>query len=167
MSESRVIVVGAGIAGLTAAYHLSRAGINVRVLESSDRVGGRMSTERLDGFIVDRGAQFLSSQYGLILSLARDLGLAPSIQRTSPWSAVVRNKKIHRIKADRPLDLLTSELFTFSECLKFGLGILPHLNSLRSLPMDNYSLWSRFDTETAAAGISRMAAQQIMQKVSG
>src|SRR6478672_8707550 len=43
-SRSDVIVVGAGLAGLTAAYELKRAGFDVKVLEARDRVGGRVHT---------------------------------------------------------------------------------------------------------------------------
>lgn len=86
----RTIVIGAGIAGLTVAYTLAKAGGRVKVLEASGRVGGRMSTDVLNGFVVDRGAQFFSSEYALLLSLAAEHGLRTSIQETSPWSAIVR-----------------------------------------------------------------------------
>jgi len=68
MSEAhspQVIVIGAGIAGLTAAHFLANARMSVKVLEASGRVGGRMTTDAVNGFLVDRGAQFLSSEYRL------------------------------------------------------------------------------------------------------
>ena len=52
-----VIVVGAGVAGLCAAQDLNRAGQQVVVLEASDRVGGRVATDVVDGFRLDRGFQ--------------------------------------------------------------------------------------------------------------
>lgn len=63
MSEQRVIVVGAGLAGLCCARHLARAGISVLVLESGDEVGGRVRTEHVDGFLLDRGFQVLLTSY--------------------------------------------------------------------------------------------------------
>ena len=62
-SRCDVIVVGAGLAGLTAADRLTRAGLHVEVLEASDGVGGRARTDRVDGFLLDRGFQVLNTAY--------------------------------------------------------------------------------------------------------
>lgn len=59
----RVIVVGAGLAGLAAARHLSRRGVEVTVLEGSDGVGGRVRTDLVDGFRLDRGFQLYNPAY--------------------------------------------------------------------------------------------------------
>ncbi len=58
-----VVVVGAGLAGLACALHLHEAGARVRVLESSDGVGGRVRTDLVDGFRLDRGFQVLLTAY--------------------------------------------------------------------------------------------------------
>jgi len=58
-----VVVVGAGLAGLRCAQVLSEAGRDVVVLEASDGVGGRIRTDRVDGFLVDRGFQLLNPAY--------------------------------------------------------------------------------------------------------
>jgi phytoene dehydrogenase-like protein len=58
-----VIVVGAGLAGLVAARTLQAAGRTVRVLEASDGVGGRVRTDLVDGFLLDRGFQVLLTAY--------------------------------------------------------------------------------------------------------
>jgi phytoene dehydrogenase-like protein len=73
MSDADVIVVGAGLAGLTAAAELHRRGREVLVLEQSDGVGGRVRTDELDGFLLDRGFQVLLTAYptvGSVLDLA-------------------------------------------------------------------------------------------------
>ena len=58
-----VVVVGAGLAGLRAAQLLTAAGREVVVLEASDRVGGRVRTDRVDGFTLDRGFQLYNPAY--------------------------------------------------------------------------------------------------------
>ncbi|MCH7399159.1 FAD-dependent oxidoreductase [Belliella sp. DSM 107340] len=59
----KVIVIGAGISGLIAAYELERAGISPILLEASDRVGGKVTTDEVDGFLLDRGFQVLLTAY--------------------------------------------------------------------------------------------------------
>lgn len=58
-----VLVVGAGMAGLVCATELESRGLEVRVLERDDHVGGRIRTERIDGFRCDVGFQLLNSAY--------------------------------------------------------------------------------------------------------
>lgn len=63
MSSPDVVVIGAGIAGLACARHLQEAGLTVRVLEASDGVGGRIRTDEVDGFLLDRGFQVFLTAY--------------------------------------------------------------------------------------------------------
>ena len=64
MSEScDVLVIGAGLAGLQCARELQAAGRDVQVWEAADDVGGRIRTDEVDGFLVDRGFQVLNPAY--------------------------------------------------------------------------------------------------------
>lgn len=62
MAEN-VIIVGAGLSGLCCALRLQQAGINCTIYEASDGVGGRMRTDEVDGFLLDRGFQVLLTSY--------------------------------------------------------------------------------------------------------
>lgn len=61
--DADVIVIGAGLAGLRASRRLQDEGLAVVVLEAADAVGGRVRTDRVDGFLVDRGFQVLNPAY--------------------------------------------------------------------------------------------------------
>ncbi|PEN13643.1 oxidoreductase [Longibacter salinarum] len=63
MSSPSVVIVGAGLAGLTCARHLQRRGTECIILEASDKVGGRVQTDVVDGFRLDRGFQVLLTAY--------------------------------------------------------------------------------------------------------
>lgn len=58
-----VVIVGAGVAGLAAAHQLTSAGVTVSVLEAASHIGGRMATDHIDGFRLDRLGQVLSTSY--------------------------------------------------------------------------------------------------------
>jgi monoamine oxidase len=73
----RVVVVGAGFAGLAAADALAGRGAEVIVLEARDRVGGRVHSQRLDnGAVVELGAEFVLPSYDVLRETAARLGLA-------------------------------------------------------------------------------------------
>ena len=71
----KVIVIGAGLAGLSAAITLQNEGVDVTVLESSDRPGGRVTSDVIDGFICDRGFQLINANYPEIkhLEIMKDI----------------------------------------------------------------------------------------------
>ena len=89
-----ILVVGAGVAGLTCAKVLVEAGQEVRVLEASDHVGGRVWTDHnAEGFLLDRGFQALFSAYP---SARRHLDLETLKPRAfTPGAALIRDGKWH------------------------------------------------------------------------
>lgn len=61
--KPKVTIIGAGISGLSAALHLQRQGFLVKIIEASDRPGGRIKTDIVEGFRLDRGFQVLLTSY--------------------------------------------------------------------------------------------------------
>ena len=146
MDRRQVVVVGAGMAGLTAAYHLRKAELDVVVFETSERAGGRMTTGTLDGNLLERGTQFISSTYRTTLSLVRELGLEKNLRSLSPWLALVRERKPRRIRTGRAFVLGLIPLLGWSGSFRFAW----HMATTRWPPTDNYSTWAALDDQDAA-----------------
>ena len=104
------VVIGAGLAGLTAARHLQRAGRTVTVLEASDGVGGRVRSDHVDGFVLDRGFQVLLTAYP---EAVRQLDLpALHLQAFEPGAEVFTGRRFHVVgdPMRRPKTVLSTAL---------------------------------------------------------
>ena len=71
----RVVIIGGGAAGLSAAYTLKKYDIKAVLFEAGDRVGGRLGGDRVDGFSLDEGADFFCSSYDVAFRICEELGL--------------------------------------------------------------------------------------------
>lgn len=102
------VVVGAGPAGLATAHMLRERGRRVRVLEAADHVGGRMTTLREDGFVVDAGAEMIATHgYPVTWRLLAEAGMTKAdVPRVRSAISVWRDGRVHA-NVGRPLGLLT------------------------------------------------------------
>ena len=118
MTAERVAIVGAGLAGLACARRLGEAGVPYVVLEASDGVGGRVRTDEVEGFLLDRGFQVLLSAYPEVRRVLDFAAL--DLKPFYPGALVHTQGRFHRA-ADpwrHPLDAvgaLFSPLGTFSD----------------------------------------------------
>ena len=94
-----MVVIGAGLAGLACALRLCAAGVPVTVLEASDAVGGRVRTDVVDGFQVDRGFQLLNPAYPA-LAVVADLD-ALRLRPFAAGVAVARGQHRYRVADPR------------------------------------------------------------------
>ncbi|WP_248515999.1 NAD(P)/FAD-dependent oxidoreductase [Salinarchaeum laminariae] len=88
MTTERVVIAGAGPAGLVAARHLADAGVGVTVYEAEETVGGRVATRTVDGYTLDRGFQVLFTGYPAV---QRELDLdALDLRAFKPGAVICR-----------------------------------------------------------------------------
>ncbi|MBI4786470.1 MAG: FAD-dependent oxidoreductase [Chloroflexi bacterium] len=106
----KVIVVGAGIAGLTAAYRLTQEGYDVTVLEAKNRVGGRLFTFDWEGFHIEFGAHFVTGADQLLLQMVQSLELGQERVPFNPEgliTTILRNRAYHTFNYLSPMSFLT------------------------------------------------------------
>src|SRR5512133_915126 len=103
-STADVVVIGAGLAGLTAARDLVAAGRSVVVLEARDRVGGRVLNVDLgNGVITERGAEFIGPTQDRIAALAKDVGVDTFPTYNTGDNVYFRNGTATRYSSSGPL----------------------------------------------------------------
>jgi oxygen-dependent protoporphyrinogen oxidase len=142
-------VIGAGPAGLAAAFRLSRAGAAVTVLEAAPSVGGRTRTDEVDGCRIDTAVQLFGSVYTAFLRLLREAGAGALCERTSGRDALWRGGAAHEVVYGSPTSMMTSGALPFTLKLKLGAHYLPFLHRhADALRMDALE-------RAAAAGLDR------------
>jgi len=121
-----IVVVGGGIAGLTCAWRLQRAGHDVEVLEREPNAGGRLRSERRGDFVVERGAQFVTGAYRNLHAVVAALGLQGRLRgHVQRGEAVLRDGAMLSADVASPWRLIASPLL--SPAAKLRLTRLPFL----------------------------------------
>ncbi len=146
MKNHRLVVVGAGIAGLTAAYRLKRAGYDPIVFERAEKVGGRMATDVVEGFTIDYGAQFLYDNFSVLPNLIREVDLTSKFVQGGQTLSVFKGGKFRAFRADDLLSPLKSGVLGLGAWLRFGLlGYGRLATQTKSLPGNDITAWTRYD----------------------
>ena len=139
-ATKKIAVVGAGMAGLSAAYRLQQFGFSTTVYEKNHSVGGRTASLKKDGYVMDLGAITLSPAYRETMQLIDEVGAGDSCTSTQPVLAFARDGALHDIDLSEPLKSAIKTGF-----LSFG----AKLRLLNFLPTV-LRFWSRCDFEDMA-----------------
>lgn len=145
MDDRRVVVIGAGLAGLSCARHLFELGYDVTVVEKDNQIGGRVKSKSVDGFIIDDGFQVILDAYPALnlFNLKAVLDLKPF----APGAKIVVNRCINTISDPfrYPAEALPS-IITPVVTLKDKLLIWTLTAELSRRPLN--SLWGEPDQTT-------------------
>src|SRR5690348_18180381 len=126
------LIIGAGIAGLSAAYELSRRGASLLVLDAAPRAGGVILSEQVDGFTIDAGPDALLIQKPDGIKLCQEVGLGDRLVTTKlPRLAYIqRAGRLHPLPAGSVLGISTewgpfirTGLFTWPGKIRMGMEL--------------------------------------------
>jgi protoporphyrinogen/coproporphyrinogen III oxidase len=163
-SRGTVAVIGAGLAGLTAAYRLRQRGFDVTVFEARDRVGGRVWTVRKGDFIMDLGAAFYLGTYRESIDLIHEVGLGPLFTEVPVWGVMPKRGDKHLLDYGKLLrtGVTTRALSTRSKLKALKL-IRPMVKARGSLGYDTYDQVAQLDTETVREYFRRELNDELLQ----
>jgi protoporphyrinogen/coproporphyrinogen III oxidase len=163
--DADVIVVGGGIAGLGAAVRLKDRGLEPLVLEAESRVGGRMTTDRINGFVVDRGVTLFGNAFRSMRALVRRLGLSPLVCK-GKFSVGIQDADGRRgYRGGRFEDLLLDRGISWRSrlaCVRFSFDLLRHH---RALVHGCSTLSGSLDGEDARSYFRRIGGEEVFDRV--
>jgi len=165
-SGIRVAVIGAGIAGLSAAYELTKAGFAVVVYEKTQTPGGRMATRFKDGFQFNSGATFLSEDYHQLKSYAAEFGIALNPMASGSQHRVIRSAKSYHYGGRGVLGIFKLNVVSFGARLRLMGWLIKNL--FRSEPGNFYDLSTirpNLDFETAGSYLRRQMGDEAVDYI--
>ena len=159
---TRIAVIGAGMAGLSAAYRLEQAGISTTVFEAEDHVGGRVTTIRKGEFLMDLGAAVYLGTYRDAIALIKEVGLSDELQERPAIGAMPRDGKVHHFEYGKPVRaaLMTKALSWNAKlrAIKVARLLLKHRNNLGYY---DYSGINVLDTESTKSFAERELGREL------
>jgi oxygen-dependent protoporphyrinogen oxidase len=158
----RVVVVGSGLAGLSAGYRLRERGWQVTVFEALGRVGGRVLSESEDGVVFDVGPVIVTDKYTEYMKLVRGVGLSDQVVDCSPEMAVVKGDELHILDTRKPLrSFLATRLLPARAKLRLlvnGPRLIKPLFGMNPYDVRNRV---RYDNESIESYIDRVFGREV------
>jgi protoporphyrinogen oxidase len=117
-----IVVLGAGLAGLSASYDLARQGHRVTLLEAAAEFGGLASSLQIEGQSIERFYHFICRSDNYLIELIQELGLSEQLNWQPTRTAFYYNGQHYRF--GRPIDLMRFKPVPWPQRLRFGFHIL-------------------------------------------
>jgi protoporphyrinogen/coproporphyrinogen III oxidase len=168
ITAQRVIVVGAGVAGLAAAHRLTQQGFEVTVLEAEDYVGGKTAARRRDGFTLNTGASVLAGSYKEMLAIAEEIGVGDQIVKVAPTVGVYADDRVYWLRGNLPgalLDFVRTPLLSWRSKLLLGRLALDSFRNRKRAGFGAPELRAQLDTESVAEYCDRRLNAEIRDRL--
>lgn len=163
MAIPRIVIVGGGIAGLSAAWACHRRGLSCVLLEAADRAGGVVSTERTDGLVLDAGPDAFLAQKPGIMRLCQELGIERElITMSRPRGAhVLAGRRFHALPEGGAFGLP----LTWQAAVRTGLLSWKAKARLQVEPVLPKRAWPVAYDESAGAFIARRLGPEVARRI--
>ncbi len=156
-----IAIVGGGVSGLVCAWRLRRAGHEVEVLERESEAGGRMRSERRDGFVIERGASCSVPGDRNLHAVAGALGLGARLRPLARSSdAILRDGRFHLLSRTSPLEPLRSALLSGRARLRLARLALELARRWPRLDPLHPERAAEFDDWDLATGLARLVGEE-------
>ncbi len=158
----RAVVVGSGLAGLSAGYRLRARGWQVTVFESLGRVGGRVLSESEGGYVFDVGPVIVTDKYTEYMKLVRGVGLADRVVDCAPEMAVVKGNDLHILDTSKPVrSFLTTKLLPARAKLRLLVNGPRLIKPLVGMSPYDVSNRVQYDNESIESYVDRIFGREI------
>jgi oxygen-dependent protoporphyrinogen oxidase len=161
---AKIAIVGAGIAGLSAAWQLQRNGFETVVFEARSKPGGRVITESFDGFFMDVGASFITTLYTNVLRLVDEVGMKGEVKPVyRPNFVIKRDANFHELKLGSLLSAMKFTGLTTGEKLSLVRLIPPLLLNLGKLNMHYPEKGMKLDDKSAYEYFESLCGKEVCE----
>lgn len=154
MTDTEVAIIGAGFAGLAAAYELTRAGVSVRIYEAEDQVAGLAAAFETGGERLDRFYHHWFTNDRAVMGLIEELGLMGEVEINPTNTGLYFANTIYRLSS--PMDLLRFAPLPFHDRIRLG------LLALRARQVRD---WRALEEVTAADWLRRLGGRRVFEVV--
>jgi protoporphyrinogen oxidase len=162
----RTAVIGAGIAGLSAARRITQSGGEAVVFEAGDRVGGRIQTVKRDGWTFDCGAFIYLGSYAQATAMMEELGLQSSMAKVPAYGAMPRDGKLHYFDLDKPVRSVGgTKYLSAANKVRLAKLMIKLGRHWKDLNYEDASGVARIDTDTVEEWCRRELNQDILDYV--
>jgi oxygen-dependent protoporphyrinogen oxidase len=158
-------IIGAGIAGVTAAHTLTKAGREPVIFERQNRVGGRIQTVKRDGFTFDIGAFIYLGSYTDALELIKEVGLESQMGKFPAYGAMPRDGKLNFLDLAKPNKVLMTPYLSRRSKLKLLKLLILLGRTWKDLNYYDASGVAAIDTETVTEYCRRELNQEILDYI--